>query len=525
MLNTLNIRDNQILTVADVVKSGNNEKNIRKVIHDGLTLLLDSPAYMLGFDIKQFDKELKKNSKQDCKEYNAFKCICSKKPIIIDKNNIKEVKTGKTHRGNEQLVLTAKCPKCGRKLVKLYTKKPESIEKKEITTTTTIETKISKKRNIKKVVIRPAGENAKILYRFYYKYCLHIKGYSTATLAKIEKAVSHFTTSSNNCDFKSVTLDTVIEFKAFLKGITYRGRIISLSSVNEYLHYVQLLFIYLMDRPGFRQRINFEIIECFNLSLKERNSLRSGKDHSVKYPTYDEILEIVNSIGSSSIVKRSRQAMVALVALSGVRRASCAKLRMFDWDSQNSRLTMELGPNDPKNGNYIETTVVPLSEKLFKIFTDYYAELVSLGYKDFNPIFPKAKPRKEGNDLCFVESTELTQDFMSKHNVSRIVKEICKEAGFPGYSVHKFRHSYSREMKKRMPDNDLMVALMKNMGHKSINLSTFHYGSMSREEQHQIILENFSKKPDEILDSYDPKLLKELKKIVQNYENNNLKKK
>ena len=294
--------------------------------------------------------------------------------------------------------------------------------------------------------MRPTGENAKILYRFYYKYCLHIKGYSTATLSKIEKAVSHFITSSNNCDFKSVTIDTVITFKGYLKDLTYNGRTISLSSISEYLHYVQLLFIYLMDRPGFRRCINFEVIECFNLSIKERNSLKSGKDRSVKYPSYDEILEIVNSIDPSNIVNRLKRAMIALVALSGVRRASCAKLRMCDWDSQNSRLTIELGPNDPKNGNYIETTVVPLNEQLFKIFTDYYAELISSGYQGHNPIFPKAKPRKEGDDLCFVDSTELLMDFMSKYNVSRIVKAICKKAGYPNYSIHKFRHSYSSSM-------------------------------------------------------------------------------
>jgi len=515
MLNTLKIRDNQILTVADVVKLGNNEKNIRRAIHDGVPLLFDSPAYMLGFDIKQYEKELKKNSKQECKEYNAFSCNCSKKPILIDLKDITERKTGKTYRDKVQIVFTAKCPRCDKKMVKFAIQTPVGVENNRITTITTEETKIPKNRNIEKVVIRPEGENAKILYRFYYKYCLHIRGYSTATLAKIEKAVSHFTTSSNNCDLKKVTLDTVIEFKEYLKGLTYRGSTISLSSVSEYLHYVQVMFIYLMDRPGFRQRINFEIIECFNISLKERNSLKSGKDHSVKYPSSDEILEIVNSIGSSSIVKRSKQAMIALIALSGVRRASCAKLRMCDWDSNDSRLTMTLEHNDPKNGNYIETTVVPLDEELFKVFNDYYAELVSLGYKDHDPIFPKAKPRKEGNDLCFVESIELMKDFMSKYNVSRIVKEICTEAGFPRYSAHKFRHSYTKAMKSRMPDNDLMVALMKNMGHKSINLSTFHYGSMSWEEQHQIILDHFSKNPDEIPSNVDPKKWKEFLKYVE----------
>ena len=202
--------------------------------------------------------------------------------------------------------------------------------------------------------------------------------------------------------------------------------------------------------------------------------------------------------------------MIALIALSGVRRASCAKLRMYDWDPDNSRLTITFEYNDPKNGNYIETTVVPLNEQLFKIFNDYYAELVTMGYQDHDPIYPKAKPRKEGDDLCFVPSTELTKEFMSKHNVSRIVKEICVEAGYPRYSVHKFRHSYTRAMKKRIPQMDLVVALMKNLGHRTINVGAFTYGAMSREEQNQIILDNFSKNPDDILNNIDPKKLKKI---------------
>ncbi|MDA3812935.1 MAG: site-specific integrase [Candidatus Cloacimonetes bacterium] len=515
MLNTRNIRDNQILNVADVVKLGNNEKNIRRAIHDELPLLWDSPALMLGFDLKQYDKELKKSSKQDCSEYNAFHCDCSKKPILIDLKDITEKKTGKTYRGKVQLILTAKCPRCGKKMVKFAIQTPVGVETNIITTTTMVEPKITKNRNIKKMVIRPAGENAKILYRFYYKYCLHIKGYTSATLSKIEKAVSHFITSSNNCDFKSVTLDTAIEFKEYLKGLTYRGEKISLSSVSEYLHYVQIMFIYLMDRPGFKKKINFELIECFNLSLKEANALKTGKGHTVKYPSYDVILEIVKSIGSATIVKRSKQAMISFLALSGVRRASLVKLRMCDWDPHESRLTLQLEYNNPKFGNYTEITVVPLNEQLFKIFSDYYSELVSLGYKDHDPIFPRSKPRKVGNDLCFVESVELSKEFMSKYNVSKIVKKICTEAGFPGYSAHKFRHSYTKAMKSRMPLMDLWVALMKNMGQKSLNLSGFHYGSMSWEEQHQIIMDHFSKKPDEIPDNVDPKRWKEFLKYVE----------
>jgi len=508
-------RGTQIVNVADGPKVGIGEKKLRRLHKSGLKPLCEHPLLFLVSDIKQFEEEQKFNSKYSTTEYNAFQCDCSKKPILIDRKDITEKKTGQSYREKAQIILSAKCPRCGRRRVKIHVQESVGVEYNRITTATMVDTKISKKRNIKKLVIRPAGENAKILYRFYYKYCLHIKGYSPATLSKIEKAVSHFTTSSNNCDFKSVTLDTVIEFKAFLKGITYRGRIISLFSVNEYLHYVQLLFIYLMDRPGFRQRINFEIIECFNLSIKERNSLKTGKDRTVEYPSFDKIIEIVKSIGSSTIVKRSKQAMLALIALSGVRRASCAKLRMCDWDPENSRLTMTLEYNDPKFGNYIETTVVALNEQLFKIFNDYYAELVSLGYQDDEPIFSKAKPRREGNDLCFVESTELTKDFMSKYNVSRIVKEIFIAAGYSQFSVHKLRHSYSREMKKRMPQMDLWVALMKNMGHKSLNLSGFHYGSMSWEEQHQIILDHFSKNPDEIPSNIDPKKWKEILKYLE----------
>ena len=307
-------RGTQILKVADGPKVGIIEKRLRRLLKDGLPTLFTSPILVLVADLIQFEKERSNSSKQSINKYNAFHCNCSKKSILISQKGSTEKKSGKSYRDRAQITLSAKCPRCGKRMVKFHIQEPVSRENNRITTATTVETKISKKRNIKKVVIRPVGENAKILYRFYYKYCLHIKGYSAATISKIEKAVSHFTTSSNNCDFKSVTLDTVIEFKVYLKGLTYKGRTVTLSSINEYLHYVQLLFIYLMDRPGFRQRINFEIIECFNLSIKERNSLKTGKDRSVKYPSDAEILEIFNSIEPSIIVNSSKRPMIDLIA-------------------------------------------------------------------------------------------------------------------------------------------------------------------------------------------------------------------
>lgn len=73
---------------------------------------------------------------------------------------------------------------------------------------------------------------------------------------------------------------------------------------------------------------------------------------------------------------------------------------------------------------------------------------------------------------------------------------------------------------------ELVVSLMKNMGQKSINLNGFCYGQLSREDQHQIILDNFSKNPDDILNNIDPKKMKKILEYLEfeKYKESHIKK-
>lgn len=509
MSKKISVRNAQILSVKDAVEAKvASEKTIRKFVNDGMKILCRDPLLFLGFDLKQHKKAKKGKSSRRLAD-NEFYCkTCDTYHIVPDQKN-KVINTGKFYRDKPQLKLTAKCPYSGKKLVKFHREDPVT-KGKNMEATDTVEIShigTSKQTNI--LEVRPTGENAKVLYRFYKIHCMHARGYSAGTIAKIETAIQHFIVSSGNIDFKLVTVETVVEYKSYLGKLKYGVKPVSLESQKEYLHYTKIFFEYLMHRPGYKSRVDYEMIQCFSLSRKELNHIKTRQNRTIKYPTLEQVLVIIDTIDPENIVNRSHRAMIALFVLGGIRRASLASLRMDNWNPKDSRLIIEFTMNSTKNGNYMEISVPPLNRKLYDVFTSYFDELKSLGFQNHHPIFPKAVPRKEGDDICFVKSTDLSREFMSPYNVSRIVKEACVNAGFPELSVHKLRHTFNSEMKSRIPNMNLLLALMNNMGHRRLDVTAFTYGALSREQQHKLIMEHFTRDHDEIPDSVDPQVWEE----------------
>lgn len=524
MSKKIGIRNYEILSVKNINDTNlASDKTIYKFVGEGMPILCKNPILILGYDLKQHKKAKKRKSLGKV-EYNEFYCKNCKTYHLIPDDKIKVIKSGKFYRNKPQLKLVAKCPVSGKKLNKFHSKHTVT-EENNIGCTSTVT--ISNIRTIKKTHImefRPTGENAKVLYRFYRVHCIHARGYSTGTIAKIETAIQHYIVSAQNISFKLVTVETVIQFKSYLKKLKNRDKPISLETVKEYLHYVSIFFEYLMYRPGYKSRITYEMLQCFNLPRKEQNYLRTRRNRTVKFPTIEQVEIIVDSIKPVNVVERSHRAMLSLLVLAGLRRGELASLRLHNWNSMESRLYLEI-VNDPKNGTYREVSVARINEKLYDIFTSYIDEIMKMDYKREDPIFPKAVPRKEGNDLCFVKSTELSRDFMKKKNVSRIVKNACVNAGYPDFSAHKLRHTYDREMKSKIPNMDLAVALMMNMGHKRFDVTAFSYGAMSREKQHKLIMEHFSKDPKEIPSNVDIETWENYLKFMEFEEYRNQKKK
>lgn len=504
MSNFSGLRNWQILSVKDAAEAKvASEKTIRKFVKDGMKILCRNPLLFLGFDLKQHKKAKKGKSSRRLAD-NEFYCKTCDTYHIIPDQKIKVKKSGKFYRDKPQVKLTAKCPYSGNKLVKFHGHDPVVKGINNRTTDTVIIPHIGTNKQTKIMEFRPTGENAKVLYRFYKIHCMHARGYSAGTIAKIETSIQHFIVSTMNIDFKLVTVETVIQFKSYLGKLKNMDKPISLESQKEYLHYTKLFFEYLMQRPGYKSKINYEMIQCFSLSRKELNHIRTRQNRTIKYPTLEQVLVIIDTIDPENIVNRSHRAMIALFVLGGIRRASLASLRMDNWNPKDSRLIIELTMNSTKNGNYMEISVPPLNRKLYDVFTSYFNELKSLGFQNHHPIFPKAVPRKEGDDICFVKSTDLSREFMSPYNVSRIVKEACVNAGFPEFSVHKLRHTFNNVMKARIPKMNLLLALMNNMGHRTLSVTAFSYGAMSREQQHKLIMEHFTRDPKAIPENIDP---------------------
>jgi len=219
----------------------------------------------------------------------------------------------------------------------------------------------------------------------------------------------------------------------------HNGKPIAASTRFAAVNTIGKFFSWLSNIDGYKRVITYKIIEYFKLTRKEKNALK-GKTTMKKYPSIEEIKNIVNAIPSGNILGRRLRAIICFLILTGARIGAVATMKIGQVDLSKRLVLQDPGMNvATKYGKYIETTIPYIDESLFQIMKDYCQELAAKGFNSDDPLFPKAENEKEEGNFTYKESSSLSREFMSEKSMNKLVKAACREADYGQYHCHSFR--------------------------------------------------------------------------------------
>jgi len=319
----------------------------------------------------------------------------------------------------------------------------------------------------------------------YIRYLRDAKGRSEGTILKAEDALRRWFEFTKDRSLVSALNDQIIiDFKASLRKPRSNGRPLSPGTRFDILLQVKGFLEWLSEQPGFRARIKKHDLDYLNPNSEERQYRQQRKPK--RYPTLQQVERLISSIPTVTILLRRDRALIALLIASGIRIDAAVSLSIGSFDA--AKMAIEQDPRDgvrTKFCKYIRTVLIPVTQELFSILRDWYNELIDLGFGYQDPLFPCALPKLDG--IAYVQSDELSRDFISASQMRALIKEHCIKASLPSFNPHSFRHANAAIGLERAKTARDIKALSLNMGHESAKLIIDTYGYMSEREIEEII--------------------------------------
>ena len=344
--------------------------------------------------------------------------------------------------------------------------------------------------------MRKKNNHQNLNRRIYNRYIKkrERRRFSNKTVKKTRQALDHMEKSLTGKALKTIGIGDFENFMEYLNNLKYRGKPISESSKINIISQLRLFFEDLREQPGFKRSITKDFMDCWELSPREKQTLRNSKTRKIKkYPKMDEIWAIINKIPEDKITNRRDRALIAFLFLTGARISAAASIPLDLFDPENRTVTQD--PNrgvETKFSKKIITTIPNFDKDLYEILVAWERELQSAGFESDSPLFPKAMPYKENNAIEYSLSIEMAKERISAKTAERIVKKACENAGFPQYHAHSFRDShiyYGIIMARTVRE---LIAISINVGHETLDTTLREYANLAPEEVHEIIL-NLSK--------------------------------
>lgn len=251
--------------------------------------------------------------------------------------------------------------------------------------------------------------NIKII-RKYRRYLLEAKGLNEKSVIKMIRAIHLYRESTNDEDFKCLTIEKALEFKDFLKAKNFRGKNLSANSYRAYLIHLKKFFSWLSGQSGYKSQVKSDVIEYLTVSKKEN---RLAAQPTIKrFPTLEYMKELANSVDISTEIGLRNRAIIALTALTGIRDGTLKTLPMKSIIEEGCYVIQDPKQGaETKFGKIIYSKIFNFDSDLFKYFFEWFRHLKKKGFTDDDPLFPGAKIKKTRDNISFQEPTEVEPVF------------------------------------------------------------------------------------------------------------------
>lgn len=328
-------------------------------------------------------------------------------------------------------------------------------------------------------MVRRNAENLRIKHR-YFEYLEHAESKSGATVRQFERAILRYEENTGFEGFKCFDQKKAMRFKEALSRAD-----LAPATILSTLTCLKRFFGWLALQPGYKRQIKFSEIEFLNLPEKDIRAASAPADKG--YPSLQMVKQVISLMPSSTAIEKRDRALVAFIAVTGIRDGALVTLKLKHFDRRRSLVLQNPKEVQTKFGKRIDTFLFPLDDELERIFLDWVDYLSNdLLFADNDPLFPKTALGQDHNK-CFSVVGLGREHWANASPVRTIFKAAFERADLEAFGPHRFRDMIVSEMYRR----DLSIAEFKawsqNLGHEGAMTTLTSYGKLSLEEQGKLV--------------------------------------
>lgn len=324
------------------------------------------------------------------------------------------------------------------------------------------------------------------LKKQYEEALLHEDYREKRTADKVWKSINLYERFTGKQDLTTFNTKQAKAFKQWLvKQENGRGELLSLSTVRSTLKQLRDFFGWLAIHPKYIRKIDGRAAAYLRLSNNQERAGRATRERPV--PTLEEVRTVLEAMPHSTEIEKRDRALVAFMALTGVRDSALISLKMSDVDRERQEVWQDPKHVKTKRCKSILTDFMPF-DPLWLEIVDGWLEYAAneLGFKPDDPLFPKQLVETNPATLQFEVKGLSREHWASTQPVRQILFYSFTEAGLPYYHPHSFRkmlliwaleHCSQLEFK----------AISQNVGHDNAMTSYNSYGTLSEYQRRQAI--------------------------------------
>ncbi len=321
----------------------------------------------------------------------------------------------------------------------------------------------------------PANERAK------HKYRMHIRRALKKDEKTILAALQHIRTFEKFIKFAGFEAFNDSVADKYVTSLTNSDK--SLSYINDNIRSVKEFLKWLERQQGYRSKINYNHIDYLNLSNNQRKTAKAV-EYKKAY-SFHQIIDTIRQMPDKTDREKRDKAVLSLQALCTLRVAELRTVKMKSLIEEDGQYLIYVSPKhmSVKFAKTRQAYFIPLPDDIVQNVLSWRDYLVSLGFRDNDPLFPKVDSRFGQTTL--LEQSIRKDAIKSDTTMRAIFRKAFEAAGMDYINPHSFRHTLVRFAENERPA--FLNAVKQNLGHSSIDTTLSSYGQLSNAEQRRVI--------------------------------------
>lgn len=333
--------------------------------------------------------------------------------------------------------------------------------------------------------ISPENERIK---RDYFIYLKEAKRASEQTVDAAAKALARFETDTRHRDFKRFHIQQATAFKSRLLTQTSErsGKPLAKATVHQTLAALRAFFVWLAGQPGYRAKIAYADADYFYISEKEMRIATAHRDRPV--PTLEQISHVLQTMPTSTEIKRRNRAVVAFAILTGARDDAIASALLKHVDLVDGRFHQDAREVRTKFSHTFDTWFFPVGDEARSIIVEWVEHLRrDRLWSGDDPLFPITKVAVDPITQRFTGVGLDRKGWSNAGPIRKIFKEAFEGAGLPYFNPHSLRKTLAQLGERVCSGPEEFKAWSQNLGHGHV-LTTFNsYGQVASHRQAEIM--------------------------------------